>query len=267
MSIADKALIISTNNTEIDENMSKVYGAGFDNGNLAGKELGEAIGYEKGYTEGYTKGNTDGYDKGLAEGIQTGHENGYAEGHEVGKQSERQALWGVFQNNGGEMNYEYAFAFNRFTDETYNPPHSIVCSNVTTGGAFIYYNNGYITDTKVPIYVCNSATSMFRNSAVVTIRKLVVTDKVTYNTTFTGCYDLENIIIEGTIAYNINFGDCAKLTKASITSAMNALSSITSGKSITFSEKAIKNAFGDSTSEEWIALRESKPNWTISFIE
>lgn len=83
------------------------------------------------------------------------------------------------------------------------------------------------------------------------------------------------IFLEGSViaASRINLSDAATLSKASITSIINALSTTKSGLSITFSADAVNNAFGidvgdESTypeGSEYYALRHSKDNWTINY--
>ena len=85
--------------------------------------------------------------------------------------------------------------------------------------------------------------------------------------------NLENIIFEGEIGKEIDIQHSHKLTKASITSIINALSSTTSGLSVTLSKTAVNTAFETSTganngsiSTEWSALVATKTNWTINLV-
>lgn len=188
----------------------------------------------------------------------------------IGKEAEYDAFWDVFQNYGDAYgaNYYYAFAYDRFTDENFNPKYDIICSSAVASARSIFYGSNTITDTKKPIRVLgnNMLATFYNSKALVTIRKLIVNTNITYSTTFDGCSSLQNIEFEGTIGKDISFKDSAKLTKASITDIINALSNTTSGMTLTLSGIALTNAFGDITSEEWRTLRETKPNWTISML-
>jgi hypothetical protein len=92
--------------------------------------------------------------------------------------------------------------------------------------------------------------------------------------TFSNCFNnmtmLETLIFEdgstiGGNGFNVQWS--TKLSKASITSVVNALSSTTSGLSVTFSKTAVNNAFsGGSTGAEWTALANTKSNWTINLV-
>jgi hypothetical protein len=69
----------------------------------------------------------------------------------------------------------------------------------------------------------------------------------------------------GTVSVSgLNLQWSTKLSKASITSIINCLSSTTSGLSITLSKTAVDNAF---TAEEWAALENTKHNWTIALFK
>ena len=71
---------------------------------------------------------------------------------------------------------------------------------------------------------------------------------------------LKHINVEEKIYGTVGFDRCP-LTKESITSIINALSSSAAGKTATFNEAAKEAAFTD---EEWAELIATKPNWKIS---
>lgn len=106
-------------------------------------------------------------------------------------------------------------------------------------------------------------------SHLITIDKLILSelgDNV-FKTPFNNCTKLENITIEGVIGQNgFDMQWSTKLSKASITSIINALSSTTSGLTVTLSKTAVNSAFGSTTSDEWLNLIATKPNWTISLV-
>lgn len=107
------------------------------------------------------------------------------------------------------------------------------------------------------------------------IDKLIVYDYTKYTNTFQYSYVLEHMIVEGTIAQNgFNVRWSTNLDKESITSIINALSTTTSGLTVTLSKTAVNNAFGidvdDPTTypegSEWYELRHSRDNWTVNFV-
>lgn len=112
------------------------------------------------------------------------------------------------------------------------------------------------------------------NPLLVTIEKIVVNESVKYRNLFTDCPLLENLVVEGVIGQNgLNLQWSTKLSKASITSIINALSTTTSGLAVTLSGIAVKNAFETSSgaydgidSAEWKTLIGTKSNWTINLV-
>ena len=107
-----------------------------------------------------------------------------------------------------------------------------------------------------------------------TIDKFVLKDdgSNTFNNTFQQCIELKNIVIDGTIGQNgFNVQWSTKLSKDSITSIINALSSTTSGLTVTLSETAVNNmtfpfTYKDVTYNSWEELIATKSNWTISLV-
>lgn len=200
----------------------------------------------------------------------------YNAGYEKGKAEggiNYDTFWDAYQSNGEPMNYQLAFANNRFTNETYNPKYPIVCSNSNTTARSMFYNNTEITDTKVPIDVSAISTTTVLQltfacygtgivSALETIRELRVTESTDYPNAFMNCIKLKNITITGTIGKSIGLGQ-SPLTKESILSVYNALSITATGQTCTFEKDMINAAF---TTEEWKALTDAKPNWTFTLV-
>ncbi|MBQ3557863.1 MAG: hypothetical protein IJA11_08740 [Oscillospiraceae bacterium] len=81
--------------------------------------------------------------------------------------------------------------------------------------------------------------------------------------TFQNCTALKHIVAAGTIAVSLDIHWSTELTKASIESIMAALSTTTSGLSVTFSATAVSNAFTDT---EWATLANTRSNWTINLV-
>lgn len=189
-----------------------------------------------------------------------------------GAQAQQAHFWGIFQNNGEPTNYYYKFSYTGWTNNNYKPQYSLVCTNATTAAMALFYSNTFITDTRVPIEVRGvNAQAMFYRSAVVTIRELIVHAGVTFSNTFFEAYDIENITISGTIGNDFDIHWAKKLTKASHESIMTALSTTATGKTVTLPKAAVNKAFetseganDGSTSTEWKAWVNSRPNWTVT---
>ena len=196
--------------------------------------------------------------------------------HSYGKQEERNAFWDVLQNYGNEDGavYYYAFTYNQYNDDTYNPLYDIICSTGTRPGQCLFFNNTVITDTKVPITVKgNSALSMFSGaSSLVTIRKLTVNKNTELTTIFRDCDSLVNLTMGGTIGQNVDIHWSENLNKKSIESIINALSASESGLTVTFSKTAVNKAFGIDIDDEstwtfeWLELRGTKSKWTFNYV-
>ena len=187
------------------------------------------------------------------------------QGRDEGIMAERNNFWDVFQKGGEPMSYRCAFAYGRFTDEIYNPLHTIKCTDTASTDAEQMFYLSAITDTKVPIQIGKDKplNQTFRNAYYLrTIRKLIVTEGCTFASAFESCNALENLTISGVIGQNINL-QYSPLTRTSIESVVNALSTSAEGKTVTFKKTAVNEAF---TTDEWNRLIKNKGNWQFAFI-
>ena len=89
---------------------------------------------------------------------------------------------------------------------------------------------------------------------------------------FSGIDSLEEIrFVENSIPKSIIINSATKLSKESITSFVNGLNSDVTEQTLTLSKTAVNTAFetaegltDGNTSEEWLNLIATKPNWTIT---
>lgn len=218
--------------------------------------------------------------------------------------SEGGVSWDVIQANGTRNAYQYAFIY--WDTEYIKPKYKVVPTAGHCGQ--IFYSNKklkkveaeYFDFSQVPIpsYASNGDSYTFQFcseleeiedigllgyfytgtfhgcSKLHTIAVLRSNEKTTFTSNpFHSCSSLVNINILGTIGQNgFNTQWSTKLSKASFISIINALSTTTSGLTVTFSKTAVNNAFGiniddESTyTEEWNTLRNSKSNWTFNFV-
>lgn len=227
---------------------------------------------------------------------------------DAGKKAEYDAFWDAYQDYGAKNKYEYSFGGFSWNDDTFKPKYDLILGSGYTGTSMfiqscitdltsILKKQGVRLDTtlcgymqgmfqgskikRIPELNCSNAMAYSENglymtfigSQVETIDKLIVPENLKYVSTFQSCTNLKNIVFEGEIGNNIDFQHCKQLTAASIESIVNALSSTASGKSITFSKKAVDVAFGwyvdgefhesGSVSGAWDELVASKSNWNI----
>ena len=186
----------------------------------------------------------------------------------AGKNAQQDKFWDIYQGNGVAKGYSYAFAGNAWKDDIYTPKYDIV---VNYTAAYMYYDTR-ITDTKIVIDLASGAgsrsTSNMFNAAsnLKTIKKLIVSKTTPFaSSTFQNCTALQNIDIEGVIGVNgFDIHWSKDLTAESIDSIVRALSTTTSGLTITLPYGAWTthaSAYGaPNTNELW----ESRSNWTIN---
>ena len=158
------------------------------------------------YDAGYAKGKAEGGESG-------GGDDGYYD-----------TFWDVFQNYGERVNYAYAFGYNRFSDENYNPKYPILTKSGSTPSRYMFAQSASITDTKVPIYANGSDVNYaFQGcTGLVTIRELHVNESQTFTSTFAGCNALKNITFVGVIGKSIGFPN-SPLTPESMKNVISCL--------------------------------------------
>lgn len=200
---------------------------------------------------------------GPADSGQTAYDEGYA----AAQKADYDRFWDMFQQNGNRADYQYAFS-RAWTDEFYNPKYPIVCNNANVYTATALFMDSQITDTKVPITASGTrADTMFQDCRNLNRIPMVTFDNVTrFNNTFRNCQALTDITIDGSIDVAISFAESPLLNRASIESIINALSTTTSGLTLTLSSAAVTAAFGSTTAADWTALVGTRNNWTISLV-
>lgn len=224
--------------------------------------------------------------------------------YNAGKKSQYDVFWDNFQDKGNRTEYFGAFMtrdynnknYNYWNAETFKPKYSMcpvgnatyMFSNIDVGDFKQLLNDlGIVLDTsKVTHYKeaflgtkiknigtldlskCFHLHHLFQDSDIENVDKIILRndgDVVLYQS-FLNASELENITFEGCIGNSdIDFQWSPKLTKKSIVSVINALSS-TKGFVATFSKVAIVNAFGNVKNEEWLSLLETKQNWVITLV-
>ena len=185
---------------------------------------------------------------------------------ESGKDAEHKSFWYEVTLSGTRVNYRYAFAGYGWTDKNFKPPETIYPQDAR----YMFQNSSVTTidETQIDFTNTTEMRDVFNNCESLTTLRLKISGNKTFNASmFTNCAALTNLVIIGTIqSANFNLQYSTALTKASITSVVNALSSTTSGLTVTISKTAVNNAFGGSTSQEWLDLIATKPKWTISLV-
>lgn len=228
----------------------------------------------------------------------------YEAGVEAGKKAADDAFWDVVQVDGTRESYMCAFI--SWGCEYIHPKHKVVpktadsrnqtfcsskslkrvekeyfdfsqCPKGTTVQSGWYYTFYQCPDLEVVedvgINNAYSFNSTFSSSPKIhTIECIYPDENTTFSDTFNWCDALVYLRVNGTIGKNgFNVRYSKKLDKESHISVINALSTTTSGLTVTFSKTAVNKAFetstganDGSTSAEWAALVATRTNWTIA---
>ena len=247
------------------------------------------------YDTGHKDGQTVGYSKRDEEIAPLNDElEATLNGGDTGYKSHYHEFWDAFQDYGNRVDYRNGFSGKGWTKETFKPKYDIIPNNATNATTIFRYCGNIdlakaVTEAGIILNldVSDTYNNMFGESDIdnippldwrgkaisaafsgarkcKTIQALNVDEYTTYTNVFIQCNLLENLIIIGVIAQNgVNLQWSTKLSRDSITSIINALSTTTSGLTVTLSKTAVNNAF---TTDEWNALIDTKKNWTISLV-
>lgn len=223
---------------------------------------------------------------------------------EAGKKAERDMFWDTFQDYGNRINYQFAFSYKSFNSSNFYPKYDInivkdgasvfynmegepfsfsqrlidcgvkldTSKAVTTARMF----TGCLAITELPIidltgitnrHLSTRITDMFRRCTnLVTIEKIIVEEDIIFDNCFMYDTALENITIEGTIGQNgFDVQWSTKLSADSLKSIINALSTTTTGLTITLPTTAQANYEAVYGSGSWATLTATRSNWTIAY--
>lgn len=220
--------------------------------------------------------------------------------YRLGLEKSHSILWDTIQDNGKRVDYGYAFKFS-WNDKTFKPKYNI-CPEGETAQMFhtspisnikkeleecgvimdfskVTKMNGTFQQAKtkeLPILDLSSCTviqlGLYNMENIKELTIINLRENCSFDRALGYCYSLEELNISGTIGKSgLDFKNSGKLTKTSWYSVINALSTTTTGLSITGSLTSVKKAFETSpgandgdTSTEWLELQNSRSNWTIS---
>jgi hypothetical protein len=223
--------------------------------------------------------------------------------YEDGKKSQYDEFWDNFQQNGNRNRYPYGFTSGGWTAQTLKPKYLVKPVDATYASQYAVnmffraneestehldfskiadkfdfsevinasslFNSAKFTNVTADLSKAEYASLAFANQWYGCVKSLTlkVSEKLTTATNifYGNAWLNELTMMEGSViaceGWDLHWA--TSLSKASITSVINALSTSTSGKTITFSKTAKNNAFTDS---EWSALIATKTNWTISLV-
>ena len=236
----------------------------------------------------------------IAEKLKTIAENS-PKVYEAGKAKQEYDFWKELQDRTAKYdNVTYIFAGEVWTDDNFKPVQDIVLkgnsnyafsnnitnlkrllenrgvklnlSNVTSAMYLFYYSDS----KELPELDLSNTTNIYaifyQSPNIQSVDKLILSNKCTnFTNAFTNATGLTHCIFEGEIVATLDIHWSTLLDKASITSLIITLSSTTSGLTVTLSNTAVNTEFetasgkaDGSTSAEWLALAQTKSNWTIT---
>ena len=243
--------------------------------------------------DGLTGGNSDAQT--MREKI---YEAGEAEGFEAGKNELLDTMWEYIQNGGYRTDYGTAFLY--YPDEVFYPKYDLtayICNRMFSYAKIPHLkqrfeSQGVILDTSK----ATNLTQLFQDANIeetpfidasnanIGANYMYGSSKIKYAHVklnpnrgwpymFIDATGLETLIIEGGIQTNDFDVHWCPLNKTSLTGIVNALSTTTTGLTVTLRLDAVNKAFetsegamDGSTSDEWLTLAATKSNWTISLI-
>lgn len=216
--------------------------------------------------------------------------------HEVGKETEKKRFWGNQQEEGARKYCAFLYAGNGWNNDTFKPEHDLQPTNAksmfqychidnykeqlskhgrtfdfsqSTNNDGIFHGSPYLKHLPVISFLnSDSHINAFSWSGIVIIDLLIIKDdgSQTFDRSFDGMKDLEEIRVQGVFGNSLDFGSSSKLSTLSIISIFEALSSRVSGKTLILNKTAVDNMdFTDTAYNSWEELRASKSNWTIVF--
>lgn len=221
--------------------------------------------------------------------------------YEAGQKSEHDRFWDAYQENGKRTTYTAAFSGIGWTAETFKPKYDIVPENATQMfGRYCLKNVDLVEhlnniNKKLDFSECKYFVETFFYTNIVrvgivdtrkcanlstilaysadylkTVDELILKDdgsQTFSNSSFIQSTGLTNIKVTGVIGKTVNFQWSTKLTAKSIVSIVEALSSTTSGLTLTLSQAAVNNADWTTTDyANFEALEATKTNWTITLV-
>ena len=218
--------------------------------------------------------------------------------YEAGKKAESSAFWDMFQDSGNRTNYNSAFS--RWTCEYIRPKYKVVITE-GQGGAQVFIGNPSLkkveakyfdfsqkptgTNNNYGYYYTFSGCSKLEEIEDIglipqhnylyafqycyelhTIAKMGVNENTKFEGTFIQCNKLQNLIIVGTIGQNgFDIHWSTKLSADSLKSIINALSTTTTGLTVTLPSTAQANYEAVYGSGSWNVLVATRSNWSIAY--
>lgn len=174
---------------------------------------------------------------------------------DAGKKADKKEFWETYQGKGNRVYWQYAFAYSYWNDRIYDPIYPIKIGSANTNA---FYNTP-ITNTKVTIDASGVALNYtFRESCIVTIPKLIVSETTEINNGFTSASSLKNLTIEGTLGRDCKVSWCP-LSAESLKSIITALKDYSGGNEYTYTVTFKASSFSALEKEGSTAMYNGEP--------
>lgn len=179
--------------------------------------------------------------------------------------------WDNVQNCGKRTGLYMGFAGNSWNDSTFRPKYPF--ANISEGN-YMCHNSRITYCPTLDWSDLSSVIQVFNGCKWLrTVEKVIVSNKlVDIQASVFNCERLKDIRFEGELVSNLRFVSGA-LTKESIKSVFNVMSTTTSGLTFSLFKSAVNREFETSegardgiTSSEWLNLIATRNNWTISLV-
>lgn len=220
-------------------------------------------------------------------------------GNKVDAKSWYDEFWDAFQDNGNRVAYQGAFSCG-WTDETFKPKYDIICgsnynslfqafmySNITDivgclNEAGVKFDTSQCTNFNALFQGCKSSTTphinvlnatsvnyTFYNIKAKSISIENIQPSLKFDSTFCWSSELENLTLTNCVigqnGFDIHWS--TKLSADSLKSIITALSTSTTGLTITLPTTAQANYEAVYGAGSWEALTASRSNWTIAYAQ
>ena len=222
--------------------------------------------------------------------------------YEAGKKAESDAFWDIFQDGGNRTNYSSAFI--NWNAQYIRPKYKVVpthehgiiqmfnackklkkiesayfdlsqkpqnfTGNINFGYYYTFNGCSQLEEIEdIGMIAQNHYNYAFAYCyALHTIAKMGVDANTKFSNTFTSCKELVNLTLEGTIGQNgIDIHWSTKLSADSLKSIITALSTTTTGLTITLPTTAQSNYEAVYGSGSWTTLVATRSNCTIAYVK
>ena len=214
--------------------------------------------------------------------------------YNIGRTDEKKDFWSNQQDDGNRVDCSFLYAGKGWNNETFKPENDLQPTNaksmfqychidnykeqleklginidfsLSTNNDGVFHGSPYLKHLPIISFLkSESHINSFSWSGIKIIDLLIIKDtgSQTFDRTFDGMKDLEEIRIQGTFGNSVDFGSSPKLSTLSMISIFEALSSSKSGKSLILNKAAVENAdFTNTKYSSWDELRATKNNWTV----